>query len=61
MGYPHAEVSERDGIAPSYMPRVIRLTLLAPDIVKAALDGKKTKDIALPRLLSPLPVEWNKQ
>jgi hypothetical protein len=28
-----AELAEREGIAPSYMTRVLRLTLLAPDIV----------------------------
>ena len=34
-----AELAEREGIAPSYMTRVLRLTLLAPDIVEAILDG----------------------
>ena len=29
-----AELAEREGIAPSYMTRVMRLTLLAPDIVE---------------------------
>ncbi len=36
-----AELAEREGIAPSYMTRVMRLTLLAPDIVEAILDGKQ--------------------
>ena len=35
-----AELAEQEGIAPSYMTRVLRLTLLAPDIVEAILDGK---------------------
>ena len=35
-----ADLAEREGIAPSYMTRVLRLTLLAPDIVEAILDGK---------------------
>ncbi len=30
-----SELAEREGIAPSYMTRVLRLTLLAPDIVEA--------------------------
>ncbi len=34
-----AELAEREGIAPSYMTRVLRLTLLAPDVVDAILDG----------------------
>ena len=35
-----AELAEREGIAPSYMTRVLRLTLLAPDIVEAILDAR---------------------
>lgn len=38
------ELAEREGIAPSYMTRVLRLTLLAPDIVEAILDGKQEPD-----------------
>ena len=30
-----------EGIAPSYMTRVLRLTLLAPDIIEGILDGKQ--------------------
>ena len=29
------------GVAPSYVSRVLRLTLLAPDIVEAILDGRQ--------------------
>ncbi len=35
-----AELADRERIAPSYMPRVLRLTLLAPDMVEAILDGR---------------------
>ena len=34
-----AELAEHEGIAPSYRTRVLRLTLLAPDIVEAILSG----------------------
>lgn len=34
-----AEVAAREGVAPSYMTWVMRLTLLAPNIVEAFLDG----------------------
>lgn len=34
------ELSEREGIASSYIARVQRLTLLAPDIVEALLAEK---------------------
>ena len=48
-------------VAPSYMTRVMRLTLLAPDIVEAVLDGTKGPDATLGQVLEPFPVEWNEQ
>ncbi len=56
-----AELAEREGIAPSYMTRVLRLTLLAPDIVEAILDGKQTSDVTLKGLMEPFPLEWRSQ
>jgi hypothetical protein len=56
-----AELAEREGIAPSYMTRVLRLTLLAPDIVEAILDGRQGPDVTLARLLEPFQVEWAQQ
>ena len=56
-----AELAEREGIAASYMTRVLRLTLLAPDIVEAILDGKQRPLVTLVRLMEPFPVEWNDQ
>jgi hypothetical protein len=56
-----AELAEREGIAPSYMTRVLRLTLLAPDIVEAILDGKQGPEVTLTRVIEPFPVEWEGQ
>lgn len=56
-----AELAEHEGIAPSYMTRVLRLTLLAPDIVEAILDGKQGPEVTLGRLLEGFPVEWQSQ
>ena len=55
------ELAEHEGIAPSYLTRVLRLTLLAPDIVEAILDGKQGAEVTLGRLLEGFPVEWPKQ
>ncbi len=56
-----AELAEREGIASSYMTRVLRLTLLAPDIVEAILDGKQGSEVTLMRVLEPFPIEWMNQ
>lgn len=56
-----AELAEREGIAPSYMTRVLRLTLLAPDIVEAIMDGKQGSEVTLARVLEAFSGEWTKQ
>jgi hypothetical protein len=56
-----AELAEREGIAPSYMTRVMRLTLLAPDIVEAILNGTQGPEVTLARVLEPFPVAWIEQ
>ena len=54
-----AEMADAERISRSYVSRILRLTLLAPDIVERILDGRPTP--GLPRLLKPFPVEWEKQ
>ncbi len=56
-----AELADREGIAPSYMTRVLRLTLLAPDIVEAILEGTQGSEVTLARVLEPFPIEWEGQ
>ena len=56
-----AELAEREGIAPSYMTRVMRLTLLAPDVVEAILEGKQGPELTLAQMLEPFPTEWPQQ
>ena len=56
-----AELAEREGIAISYLTRVLRLTLLAPDIVEAALDGMQGPEVTLGRLFEWFPEEWTGQ
>jgi len=56
-----AELAEREGIASSYMTRVLRLTLLAPDIVEAILDGKQGPEVTLVSVLERFPTEWKGQ
>jgi len=48
-------------ISSSYVSRLLRLTLLAPDIVDAILDGRQPEGMTLPALMEPFPVEWDQQ
>ena len=56
-----AELAEREGIAFTYMARVLRLTLLAPYIIEAILDGKQRSEVKLKGLMEPFPLEWRSQ
>jgi hypothetical protein len=54
-----ADLSAAERISRSYICRVLRLTLLAPDIIEHVMDGQLTAGLA--RLVEPFPVEWEKQ
>lgn len=56
-----AELAEHEGIAPSYMTRVLRLTLLAPSIVEGILDEQLEQGVTLVHLLEPFSLEWQAQ
>ena len=52
------ELAEAEKINKSYVSRVLRLSLLAPPIIEAILNGRQPPTLGLPMLLEPLPVEW---
>jgi hypothetical protein len=56
-----SELAEREGITPSYMTRILRLTLLAPDIIEAILDGTQGPEVTLSRVLEHFPTVWAQQ
>jgi hypothetical protein len=56
-----AEVAAAEKINASYVGRILRLTLLSPEIVEAILDGRQPADITLAALLRPFPVGWREQ
>lgn len=56
-----AELARKERLNESYVCRVLRLTLLAPDIVEAILDGTQPRTLELRALMQPLPQEWPMQ
>lgn len=48
-------------VHPTYVSRVLRLTLLAPDIVEAILDGRQAEELQLDDLLAGFPLDWRQQ
>ena len=55
------EIAVREKINKSYVSRVLRLTLLAPETVEAILDGRQAPEMTLQVLLEPFAVEWDRQ
>jgi AraC-like DNA-binding protein len=56
-----AEMADAEGINRSYVSRVLRLTLLAPEIVESILDGRMGMALVLPNLLENRPEIWAEQ
>lgn len=55
------EIAKAERIGPSFVSRVVRLALLAPDIVEAILAGKQPASLTVKDLMAPFPVEWSGQ
>jgi len=53
-----ADIAKGERINGSFVSRVIRLALLAPDIVELVLAGKQPAALTLRDLMGPFPVEW---
>ena len=56
-----AELAAAEKINPSYVSRVLRLTLLAPDLVEAIVEGRQPDGIEADMLLRPFSVDWTEQ
>ena len=55
------DLARTKSVAPSYVSRVLRLTLLAPDIVDAILDWRQPAELQLDDLLEGFPLDWEGQ
>jgi hypothetical protein len=50
-----AELAKAEMVNDSYLSRILRLTLIAPDIIEAILTGSQPNTLQLDDLLKPLP------
>ena len=56
------EIAAAETINPSYVSRVLRLTLLAPEIIEAVMEEIAVGDaVTLDRLMQPFPIDWGRQ
>jgi hypothetical protein len=56
-----SEIGDAENISESYVSRILRLALLAPDIVEAILVGTTDQALMLEKLERPLPLSWVEQ
>jgi hypothetical protein len=52
---------DAENISKIYVSRILRLALLAPDIVEGTLSGTADQALVLERLERPLPMDWCEQ
>jgi len=55
------ELAHAEKINESYLCRILRLTLLAPDIIETILDGRQSTALQLNLLMAPTPITWSEQ
>lgn len=55
------ELAKAEKVNETYISRALRLTLLAPDMVEAILDGLQPDGTTLPRLMEGVANEWTEQ
>jgi hypothetical protein len=55
------DLAKAKAVAPCFLSRVLRLTLLVPDIVEAILDGRQPPELQSDDLVEGFPLEWQEQ
>ena len=54
------EIAVAENINPSYVSRLLRMTLLAPEIVEAILAGTQPAGVTRAKVMKPFPMEWSR-
>jgi hypothetical protein len=55
-----SEIGDAENISKSYVSRILRLALFAPDIIEVVLEGRSDQ-LMLGQLERPLPASWEEQ
>ena len=55
------EIADAENVNPSYVSRLLRMTLLAPEIVEAIVAGRQPPGLTMARAMQPFPIEWRDQ
>jgi hypothetical protein len=56
-----SDIGDAENISKSYVSRILRLALLAPDVVEAIVAGRTGQGMMLEQLERPLPGAWEEQ
>jgi len=56
-----SEMAAGERIERGYLGTLLRLTLLAPEMVEAILNGRQPEGVTLPGLLEGVPLGWGEQ
>ena len=54
-------IATAEGFTERYVSRVLKGSLLAPDIVQRILDGRQPVTMTVRKLLDPIPSDWSEQ
>ena len=55
------EIAVAENINPSYVSRLLRMTLLAPEVVEAILASHQPHGLTMAKEIQPIPMEWEEQ
>jgi site-specific DNA recombinase len=55
------QLARKAGVSPAYVTRMVRMGLLAPDIIEAILEGRQTAPLTLEIFRKPIPLDWSEQ
>ena len=56
-----SELADAEKLDRGYIGQLLRLTLLAPEVVERLLNGRPLPELSLPQLLERFPIGWAEQ